>query len=208
MDVSWTIKKVEPRITHAFELWCWRRLLRDPWNCREIQLVNPRGNQSWIFIRRTDAEAETTILSTWCEELTYLKRSWCWERLKVGGEGDSRGWDGWMASPTQGTLVWVGSGCWWLTGRPDMLPSMGLQRVRHDWVTELNWYMYVTTHIDGKSFYNLLWLCLFAQILSEWTVKVFQRRLHLILHPPWTSKVFPVKKCYENINSWLWNLNI
>ena len=71
--------------------------------------------------------------------LEVLKRPWCWEKLKVGGEGDDRGWDGWMASPTQWTWVWVDSGSWWWTGRPGVLQFMGSQRVRHDWVTELNW---------------------------------------------------------------------
>ena len=75
----------------------------------------------------------------WCEELTHLKRPWCWERLRAGGEGDNRGWDGWMASPTQWTWVWVDSGSWWWTGRPGVLWFMGSQRVRHDWATELNW---------------------------------------------------------------------
>ena len=64
---------------------------------------------------------------------------WCWERLRAGGEGDDRGWDGWMASPTQWTWVWVNSGNWWWTGRPGMLQFTGLQRVGHDWATELNW---------------------------------------------------------------------
>ena len=67
------------------------------------------------------------------------ERPWCWETLKAGGEGDDRGWDGWMASPAQWTWVWVDSGSWWWTGRPGVLRFMGLQRVRHDWVTELNW---------------------------------------------------------------------
>ena len=69
----------------------------------------------------------SNTLATWCEELTHWKRPWCWERLKVGGEGDDRGWDGWMASPTQGTWVWVNSGRWWWTGRPGVLQSMGSQ---------------------------------------------------------------------------------
>ena len=103
------------------------------------QTVNPKGNQPWIFIDRTDAEAETPILWPPREELTHLKRPWCWERLKVGGEGDDRRWDGWMASPTQRTWVWVNSGSWWWTGRPGILQSMGSQRVRHNQVTELNW---------------------------------------------------------------------
>ena len=81
----------------------------------------------------------SSTLATWCEELTHWKRPWCWERLRTGGEGDDRGWDGWMASLTQWTWVWVNSGSWWWTGRPGMLQSMGSQRVGHDWATELNW---------------------------------------------------------------------
>ena len=76
---------------------------------------------------------------TWCKELTHLKRPGCWERLNVGGEGDDRGWDGWMASPIQWTWVWVNSVSWWRTGRLGVLQSMGSKRVGHDWVTELNW---------------------------------------------------------------------
>ena len=100
----------------------------------------PKGNQSWIFLGRTDAEADTPILwATWCEELSHLKRPWCWERLKAGGEGDDRGWDVWMASPTRWTLVWARSRSWWWIGKPGMLQSMGLQSRTQlsDW-TELN----------------------------------------------------------------------
>ena len=78
-------------------------------------------------------------LATWCEELTHLKRPWCWERLRAGGEQEDRWWEGWMASPTQCTWVWVGSGSWCWTGRPGMLQLMGLQRVGHKWANELNW---------------------------------------------------------------------
>ena len=81
-------------------------------------------------------------LATSYEELTHWKRPWCWERLGAGGEGDDRGWDGWMASPTGWTWVWVNSGGWWWTGRPGVLRFMGLQRVGHNWVTELNWTEY------------------------------------------------------------------
>ena len=77
-------------------------------------------------------------LATWCKYLTPWKRPWFWERLRAG-EGDDRGWDGWMASLAQMTSVWAGCGTWWWTGRPGVLQSMELQRVRHDWVTELNW---------------------------------------------------------------------
>ena len=107
--------------------------------CKEIKPVNPKGNQSWIFTGRTDAEAETPILWPPDVKSWHWKRPWCWERLKAGGEGDDRGWDGWMASPTQWTWVWVDSQSLQWTGKPGVLQSMGSQRVRHDWATELNW---------------------------------------------------------------------
>ena len=128
--------------------------LESPLDCKEIQPVHPKGDQSWVFIGRTDAEAETPILwtsATWGEELAHWKRPWCWEKLKAGGEGDDGGWDGWMASPTQWTWVWVNSGSWWWTGRPDVLQSMGSQRVRHDWVTELNWTITKAYDTDRKT---------------------------------------------------------
>ena len=123
--------------------WCFwtvvlEKTLESPLDCKEIQPVHRKGNQSWIFIGRTDAEAETPIL--WppdAKKLTHLKRPWCWGRLKVGGEGHNRGWDGWMASPTQWTWVWVGSGSWWWTGRPGVLQSVESQRDGHNWATEL-----------------------------------------------------------------------
>ena len=78
-------------------------------------------------------------LATWFEELTYWKRPWCWEGLGAEGEGDDRGWDGWMASPTRWTWVWVNSRSWWWSGRPGVLRFMGSQRVGHNWGTKLNW---------------------------------------------------------------------
>ena len=115
----------------------------DSWeslDCKEIQPVHPKGDQSWVFIGRIDPETETpNTLVTSCKELTHWKRPWCWEGLRAGGEGDNRGWDGWMASPTQWTWVWVNFGSWWWTGRPGMLKSMESQIVGHDWVTELNY---------------------------------------------------------------------
>ena len=114
------------------------KTLEGPLDGKEIQPVHPKGYQSWIFIGRTDAEAEnSSILTTWCEELTHWKRPWCWGRLKVGGEGDDRGWDVWIAPPTQRIWVWVNSGSWWWTERPGMLQSLGWQRVGHNWVAEL-----------------------------------------------------------------------
>ena len=80
-----------------------------------------------------------TALATWCKELTHLKKPLCWERLRAGGKGYDRGWDGWMASPKLWTWVWVNSESWWWTGKPGVLQSMGSQRIGHDWATELNW---------------------------------------------------------------------
>ena len=97
---------------------------------KDISLNIHWKNRCWSWNSNT--------LVTW-SELTPWKRSWCWERLKAEVEGGNRGWDGWMASPTQWTWVWVNSGSWWWTGRPCVLQSMGLQRVRQDWATELNW---------------------------------------------------------------------
>ena len=105
------------------------KTLESPLDCKVIQPVHPKGNQSWIFVGRTDAEAEAPIL--WLLEL----KSW----LIVKDPRDGRGWDGWMASPTQSTWVWVNSRSRWWTGKPGVLQSMGSHRVVHGWVTELNW---------------------------------------------------------------------
>ena len=132
--------------------WCFWILvlgttLESPLDRKEIQQVSPKGSQSWISIGRTEAEMlhlecwswNYNTLDTWCKELTHCKRPWYQERLKAGGEGDNWGWDCWMASLTWWTWIWGSSGSWWWTGKPGMLQSMGLQRVRHDWATELNW---------------------------------------------------------------------
>ena len=109
---SWTTKKAESWRIDAFELWCWRRLLRVPWTAR-------RSNQSILkemFILGVHWKDwcwswNSNTLATWFKELTHLKRPWCWERLRAGGEGDDRGWDGWMASLTRWTWIWwVGDG--------------------------------------------------------------------------------------------------
>ena len=95
----------------------------------------------------------SSTLATSCEELTHWRRLWCWEGLGAGEEGDDRGWDGWMASLTRWTRVWVNSGSWWCTGRPGVLRFMGSQRVGHDWATELNW----TYHLTVKNQKLFLW---------------------------------------------------
>ena len=123
---------------------------------KEIKPVNCKGNQHWIFIRRTDAEVEAPIL--WppdAKNWLIGKDTWCWERLKAGGEADDRGWDGWMASPTWWTWVWVGSGSWWWTGKPGVLQFMGSQRVGHDWVTEQQQQSVCCCFMRLDSFYPL-----------------------------------------------------
>ena len=139
MDVeSWTIKKAEHQRIDAFELWCWRRLLRVPWTARRSNLSSLKEISINIHWKDWCWSWNSNNLATGCEEEGHWKSPWCWERLKVG-EGDDIGWDGWMASPTQWTRAWVSSRSWWWTGRPDRLQSMWLQRLRHSWVTELNW---------------------------------------------------------------------
>ena len=105
--------------------------------CKEIKPVTPKGDPPWILIGRTDAEAEVSILRpTWCKEPTHWKRPWCWKRLRTGGEGDDRGWDGWIPSLTQWTWVWANSRGERRAGKPGVLPSVGSQRVGHNWATE------------------------------------------------------------------------
>ena len=113
---SWTIKKAEHWRIDAFELLVLEKTLESPLDCKEIQPVHSEGDQSWVFFWRNNAKAESWnsgTLATSCEELTHWKRPWWWEGLVAGGEGDNRGWDGWMASPTRWTWVWVNSRSWW-----------------------------------------------------------------------------------------------
>ena len=139
MDVSWTVKKAESQRINAFELWCWRKLLRVPWTAR-------RSNQS--ILKETSAEysLEGLMLKLKLQYFGHLvgrtnslENPLMLGKLKAGGEGENRGQDSWLTSPMQWTWVWVGSGSRWWTGKPVMLQSMGLQGVVHDWVTELNW---------------------------------------------------------------------
>ena len=150
--------------------------------------MSSKGDQSWLFLGRTDAKAETPILCPPPAKSWLIGKDWCWEGLEAGGEGDDREWDGWMASLTRWTWVWVNSrSCWW-TGRPGMLQFMGLQRVGHDWATELNWepcwsfksclhVVWQSTDSNGKSCWyklglkkqiqvNLLWKHVYQRIIT------------------------------------------
>ena len=135
----WTTKKPEHQRIHAFELWYWRSLLRVPWTARRssqsiLKEISPGCSLEGLMLKlklqyfghlmwRADSSEKTLMLG----------------KLRAGGEGDNRGWDGWTASPTQWTWVWVNSRSWWWTGRPDVLWFIRSQRVRHNWATELNW---------------------------------------------------------------------
>ena len=130
---SWSVKKTGCWRIDVFELWCWRGCLRVPWTAR-------RSNQSilksTLNIHWKNWCWSCSPLAIWCEEPTHWKRPWCWERLRTGGEGGNREWDGWMASLIQWTWVWANSGRWWRTGKPGVLQSMGLQRVGLNLATE------------------------------------------------------------------------
>ena len=134
---SWTIRKAECRRIDAFELWCWRKLFRVPWTAK-------RSNQSILKEISPGCSLEGLMLKLKLQYFSHMmqradssKRPWCWERLRAGGEGDDRGWDGWMASLIQWTWVWVDSGCWWWTGRRGYCSSWG--RKESDATERLNW---------------------------------------------------------------------
>ena len=113
--------------------------LRVPWTGRRSNQSILKEISLGVHWRDWCWSWNSNILAISCRELTHWKRPWCWDRLRAGGEGDDRGWGSWMASLTQWTWVWVDSRSWWRTGRPGVLRFMGSQRVRHDWVTKLNW---------------------------------------------------------------------
>ena len=133
---SWTIRKAECQRINVFKLWCWRRLLRVPWiakrsNWSILKEINPEYSlEDWCW------SWSSNTLATWWKEPTHWKKSWCWERLRVRGEGGNRGWDGWMASLTQWTWVSANSKRHWRTGKSGVLQFMGSQRLGHNLVTE------------------------------------------------------------------------
>ena len=120
---SWTIKKAECQRNEAFELCCWRRPLRVPWTARKsnksiLKEISPEHSLEGLMLK-----LKLNTLAIWCKELTHWKRPWCWEKLKVGGERDDRGWVGWMVSAAWWTWIWVSSGsCWWTGSLPCCSP--------------------------------------------------------------------------------------
>ena len=190
MDVRvGTIEKSEHRRIDAFELWCWRRLLRVPWTAR-------RSNQSILkeispgcSLERLMLNWNSNTLATSCEELTHWNRPWSWEVLGAGGEGDDRGWDGWMASLTWWTWVWVISRSLWWTGRPGMLQFMGSQRVRHEWATELNWR-------NNYDFCLAMMICKYLWKWKPWNISI---QLKCWIVKQWTLEI-------EIVNWYMWLL--
>ena len=150
----------------ALKNWCFwtvvlEKTLESPLDSKEIKPVNPKKNQSWIFIGRIDAEDETPYLTFGREiymeiqiwksfghlmwRTDSLEKTWCWEGFKAGGEGDNRGWDSWMASPIWWSWVWVSSESWWWTGKPGLLQSMWVAKSQtrlSDWSTNTSLYLF------------------------------------------------------------------
>ena len=169
---SWTIKKTECWRTDPFEFWFWRRLLRVPWTAR-------RSNHSTLKEISPEYSLEGLMLKLKLQyfgHLTHIIVSV--ETMKAGEKGDDRGWDGWMASPTQWTWIWASSGNWWWTGKPGMLQSMGSQRIRHDWMTELT------------EMHLFLWL-------SNIALYIYVPQLLYPFICQWTSRLLPCPRYHE-----------
>ena len=205
----------------ALKNWCfWTvvlvKTLESPLDCKEIQPVNSKGDQSWMFIGRTDAGAETPILwptdaKSW---LIWKDLDGCWGRLKAGEEGDDRGWDGWVPSPSQWLSVWASSGSWWLTGKSGVLQSMGSQRVRHDWVnwTELNKSMFIYIHIYLKCYFTFS-LAGNNNIFRSGVKKFYSILYNSLQKSHVGSRQYCIAKTIVEIHFWifcekLWNINM
>ena len=154
---SWNMKKAERWRIDAFELWCWRKLLRVPWTAR-------RSNQSILKETSPGCSLEGLMLGLklryfghLMRRVDLLEKTLMLGGIGLGGEGDGRGWDGWVASPTWCTWVWANSRRWWWRGRPGVLRFMGLQRVGHDWVTEPVSGRILRTLCIGSFIYSLQW---------------------------------------------------
>ena len=135
---SWTIKKAECWRIDAFELRCWRRFLRVPWTARRSNQPILKEISPGISLEGMMVKLKLQYFGHLMQRVDSLEKTLMLGGIGAGGEGDNRGWDGWMASLTRWMWIWVNTGSWWWTGRPGVLRFMGLQRVGHDWVSELN----------------------------------------------------------------------
>ena len=147
---SWAIQKVECQRIDAFELWCWRSLLRVPWTTVRssmliLQEISPEYSLEELILKLKPHYSGHLLWRNDSLETTLMLG-----KIEVGGKGVDRGRDGWVVSLTQWTWVWVSFGSWWWTGKPGLLQSMGLQRVRHSWSPELNWFKIVRTWKQPK----------------------------------------------------------
>ena len=143
----------------ALKNWCFwtvvlEKTLESHLDCKEIQPVHPKGDQSWCSLEGLMLKLKLQYFGYLMGRADSLEKTLMLGKIEGRGRGDDRGWDGWMASPTGWTWVWVDSGCWWWTGRPGMLRFMGSQRVRRDWATELNWTLLL---LHWTFFISIMW---------------------------------------------------
>ena len=179
--------------------WCFwavelEKTLESPLDCKEIKPVNPKGNQSWIFTEELMLNPKLHYFGHLMWRANSLEKTLMLGEIEGRREGDDRGWDGWMASPTQWTWVWVNSSSWWWTGRPGVLKSMGSQRIRHKWATELNWRYFchfcLFISISDTSLLQYFWLKTFScpSLVSDVSlgdmIVILNRKLMLLLLPP------------------------
>ena len=166
-------------------MWCWRRVLRIPFTAKRSNQSILKEISSEYSLEGLMLKLKLNTLATWWEEQTHWKRPWCWERLKVGGEVDNRGWDGWMVLLIHWTWIWACSGSWWLTGKPGLLLFMGSQRMGDDWVTELNW-------IEPNSMSTL------KTEKMEWFELLEEHYASLLAQRPWGKHWWGMKKASKS----------
>ena len=187
---SWSLKN------RCFWIVVLEKTFESPLDCKEIKLVNPKGNQYWIFIGRTDAETEAPNFGHLIQRTDSLEKTWCWGRLKAGGEGDDRGWDGQMALPTRWTWPWISSRSWWWIGKAGVQQSMEVRRVRHNWVTDLNgpccMSKFPLTCCMFLSF-NMLYVKTYVKIsflLSQIIFHCMSHFVHTLVAGHWVTSIF------------------
>ena len=169
-----TMKKAKSWRIDGFELWCWRRILRVPWTERRsnhsiLRVISPEYSLEWLMLK-------LQYFATWCEKLTHWKRPWYWGRLKAKGKVGGRGWDGWMASRIQWTWIWANSGRWWGTGKPGVLQSMGISKIR---IQLSNWTTARMNPLISVTFMFLIRKWAYQQYLSWTSMEVQGLRLDL-----------------------------